>query len=234
MNGVKTEELALWKKWQKSRSSMDAEALLRSLAPILRRAVTPWVSVMPAYMLENEAKRLALKSFETYDPNHASGATVATHVSNALQKLSRFGYAHQASVTIPEQKRITFNTYNKVRSQLEDMHGRPPSHAEVADHMHLSAPKLKAIVDLVGKRELMESGDGPVFVQHMDDPEVVDLAFHDMTPVQKQIFEMRTGYNGAQVKGGQAIMAKLDIGQGALSYQLGQIKTLLTRAKDLR
>lgn len=68
-----------------------------------------------------------------------------------------------------------------------------------------------------------------------DSPDVIDLAYHDMTPLQKKIFELRAGYNNVpQAKSATEIMRKLSITQGQLSYQLDQIKRLLATAKRLR
>lgn len=232
MDDTKSKDLELWKKWKQTRSQQDLEALLKQMAPVIRRESARWSNILPQTMLENEAKLLAIKAFETYNPN--AGTALSTHVTNQLQKLSRTAYARQSSVSVPEQKRLLFNNYVKAKSQLEDMHGRPPTLDEVADHMRLPPKRLQGVVELVGKREYMESGDGPAFMMYMDDPEVVHLAYHDMTPVQKKIFEMRTGYNGNAVKNAPGIMHETGLTQGQLSYQLNQIKALLEKAQRLR
>lgn len=232
MNETKNKDLELWKAWKQSRSQYDLEALIKQMTPVIRRETARWSNIVPQTMLENEAKLLAIKAFETYNP--AAGTALATHLTNHLQKLSRIAYARQASVSVPEQKRLTFNNYMRAKSQLEDMHGRPPTLDEVADHMRLPPKRLQSVVELVGKREYMESGDGPAFMMLMDDPEVVHLAYHDMTPVQRRIFEMRTGYNGNAVKNAAGIMHETGLTQGQLSYQLNQIKSLLEKAQRLR
>lgn len=232
MSETKNKDLELWKAWKQSRSQYDLEALLKQMAPVIRRETSRWSNIVPQNMLDNEAKLLAIKAFETYNP--AAGTALSTHLVNHLQKLSRIAYARQSSVSVPEQKRLIFNNYVRAKSQLEDMHGRPPTLDEVADHMRLPPKRLQSVVELVGKREYMESGDGPAFQMYMDDPEVVHLAYHDMTPVQKRIFEMRTGYNGHAVKNAAGIMHETGLTQGQLSYQLNQIKSLLEKAQRLR
>lgn len=232
MQETKDRDLVLWKAWKLSRSQPDLMALHKQMTPVIRRETMRWSGIVPAAYLQNEANQLAIKAFETYDPN--AGTALATHLVNHLQKLSRTAYARQSSVGVPEQKRLTFNTYQRVKAQLEDQHGRPPSHDEISDHMCLPAKHLQSIVDLVGKREFMESGEGPAFAQHMDDPELIHLAWHDMTPIQRTIFEMRTGYNNHKVLSGAEIMKATGQSQGQLSYTLGQIRTLLERAQTLR
>jgi DNA-directed RNA polymerase specialized sigma subunit len=228
---TKRDDIALWRAWKASGSNQDLEALMKQLAPLLRRETARWSAIVPMNMLDNEAKRLTIEALKTYDPAQSA---LGTHVTYRLQKLSRIGYARQSTLAVPEQKRLLFNQYDRAKKQLEDLHGRPPNLDEIADHMRLPPKYLQNVIDVVGRREFMESGDGPVFVQHMDDPEVVHLAYHSMTPVQQQVFQMRTGYMGAQVLPGHAIMKATGLTQGQLSYQLGAIKKTLTRAINLR
>ena len=234
MNETKSKDRLLWEQWRRSGSQADLEALLRQMEPILRREVGRWSRVAPAFLLENEAKRLAIKAFNDYDPKHVPPTALASHVTNHLMKLSRTAYARQSILTVPEAKRLNFNNINRERIRLEDQLGRQPTLEELADHVRLPPSRIQALSSEVAKREYMESGEGPSFVQHLDDPEVVHLAWHDMTPVQRQIFEHRTGYGGAPVLKGQAIMKMTGLTQGQLSHQLGKIKDTLVKAQGLR
>lgn len=231
MSETRNKDLELWRTWKASRSPAATDALLRQLAPILKGQVDRWARVAPRYLLENEAKLLAIKAFESYDPSRAA---LATHVTNALAKLSREAYERQSTLSVPEAKRLMFNNVHKQSQTLEDHLGRPPSLDELADHMRLPQARVQSLLQEVGKRELMESGEGPSFVQHADDPEVVHLAFHDMTPLQQHIFSLRTGYNGAKITNGTGIMRATGLSQGQLSLQLTKITATLQRAQALR
>ena len=224
-------DVELWRKWNTSRNPADLETLMTQVMPVLRREVDQGVRVVPRFMLENEAKRLALKAFESYDPNR--GVQISTHLINNLQKLKRTIYAQQSIVGVPEHHRITYNTYQRTRTQLEDELGHPPTLDHVADRMALSPQRLKTIVRNVEKRELMESGEGPVFQKSTDD-DVIHLAYNDLTARQKKIFEHRTGYGGALILPGAQIMKKLDLTQGQLSYEVNKIKDTLVKAQKLR
>ncbi len=232
MDDPKAKDLELWRKWKQTQSEADLDALIKQMWPVMRRETGRWAAIVSPSFLDNEAKLLAIKAFNSYNPN--AGATLSTHLTNQLKKLSRVAYARQSTLSVPEQKRLIYNQYNHAYRQLEDQTGRPPTLNDIADHMRLPPKRLQSIVNTVGKKEFMESSDGPAFVQHMDDPEVIDLAYHDMTPVQKKIFEMRTGYGGNAVKSGAGIMQATGLTQGQLSYQLNQIKELLERAQRLR
>lgn len=234
MNETKDKDLLLWEQWRRTGSQADLETLLQQMEPILRREVGRWSRIAPAFLLENEAKRLAIKAFGDYNPNHAPPTALATHVTNHLMKLSRTAYSRQSILTVPEAKRLNFNTINREKNRLEDLLGRAPTLEELSDHMRLPPSRIQALNAEVSKREYMESGEGPSFVQHLDDPEVVHLAWHDMTPMQRTIFEHRTGYGGAPVLKGQAIMRTTGLTQGQLSHQLGKIKDVLVKAQGLK
>lgn len=228
----KSADLDAWRTWKQSPSPQNLEALIKRLTPVLHREIGRWSSVVPRYVLENEAKRLAIKACESYNP--AAGTALATHVVNQLQKLSRTAYKSQSTLSVPEQQRLTFNQYNAATRHLEDLNGTKPSLNDVADYMAIKPKALQAIVENVGKRELIESGEGPAFIQHTHD-DVIHLAYNDMTPIQKRIFELRTGYNGVPVaKDAKAIIKALNITQGQLSYQINAMKPLLERAQRLR
>lgn len=229
---MKEKDVELWEQWNRTKSQADLEKLLKQLDPLISQEVRRWTGMMPENMLRNEAKGLAIKAIQSYNPN--MGTALSTHVVYGLKKLSRTAYARQSTLSVPEHKRLTFNTISRTRAQFEDMNGRPPTLEELSDQMRLPVKKIQQIEELVGKKELMESGDGPVFAQYTDDPTIIDLAWHDMNDQQRRIFEYRTGYNHVPILSGSQIMKKLSITQGQLSYQLSQIKSILERANALR
>jgi len=229
---MKEQDQQLWEQWNRTRSPQDLEKILKQLEPIINQEVRRWSGMTPENMLRNEAKILTIKAIQSYKPN--MGTVLSTHVVYALKKLSRTAYARQNILTIPEHKRLTFNTITKVRAQFEDMNGRQPTLEELSDSMRLPPKKIQQLEELVSKKELMESGEGPSFALPTDDPSVIHLAWHDMTEQQKRIFEHRTGYNNTPILTGSQIIKKLNISQGQLSYQLTQIKNILERANSLR
>jgi DNA-directed RNA polymerase specialized sigma subunit len=231
MNTASDRDLELWEKWRHSRSIPDMEALFKQIEPILRREIGRWTSIAPAFVLEAEAKKLALRAFENFDPNR--GVKLSTYVTHWLQKLSRSAYSRQSTVSIPEHQRLTYNRYQRTVADLENELGHPPHMQHVADHMGLPLPKLQNILHNVARKEFLESGEGPAF-QHYTDDDLVHLAYQDMLPLQKRIFELRTGYNGHPIQTGAQIQKTLAITQGQLSYELGKIKTHLEQMQRLR
>jgi DNA-directed RNA polymerase specialized sigma subunit len=232
MNEAKSEDLVLWRRWKEMPSSQNLEALIKQLNPIIRREAGKWASVVPSYVLENEAKLLTIKACESYNPN--AGTALSTHVVNQLQKLSRTAYKNQSTLSVPEHQRLTFNQYNAAQKHLEDLNGVKPSLNDIADYMAIKPKHLRVIIENVGKRELIESGEGPAFAKDTQD-DVLHLAHSEMTPIQKRVFEMRTGYNNTPIaKDSKEIMKALNLTQGQLSYQISAMRPLLERAQRLR
>lgn len=227
---AKGRDIVLWEQWKRTKSESDLEALLAQMAPVIRPQVVRWSRVAPGFLIQNEAKRLAIKAFNDYDPKQSA---LGTHVTNHLLKLSRTAYARQSTLTVPEAKRLSFNRINHEKTKLEDQLGYAPTIEELSDHLRTPVAHLQRLMSEVSKRELMESGEGPVFAVAQDDGDLVDLAYHDLTPVQQQIFEMRTGYNGVPIARGRAIMKATGLSQGQLSHQIGKIKSTLRGARGL-
>ena len=97
--------------------------------------------------------------------------------------------------------------------------------------MGWSNRKLETFRAQVERGELLESDDKtPVgmFVAHAYDP-MLDYAYMSMSPRQQKIFEYTTGYKGSEKLKNPAIMKRLGITQGVLSYEKSNIKTLLSK-----
>jgi len=218
----KAKDLELWRKWKSTQSMHDLEALFLHMRPLLFREVNKWSSLVSPLVLEAEANKHTLEAFKTYDPN--AGALLSTHVINKLMKLSRIAYSHQSTVSVPEHQRLSYNRLQRIKAQLEDQLGHTPTIEHLADHMGMSVAKVNALTANVGKRELMESGEGPVFQkQHDREAELIELAYSKLSPRQKDIYDLRTGSHGKPALGNPEIMKRLSLTQGVLSYEREKI-----------
>lgn len=235
---TRLDDVTLWRRWKETRSQADLERLMKQVLPLIMNEVRKSERVVSPLVLEAQAKQVALRAFETYDPDR--GVLLSTHVVSNLQKLSRTRYEHQSTLSVPEQHRITYNKIQMVHAQMEDELGRRPNIDELSDRLSLPQAHIKKVVGNVARKEFLESGEGPAFQRHTDD-DVIHLAYADMTPLQKKIFEMRTGYNGTAIANpalirdsAAQIMKELGITQGQLSYQINKLEELLQRADRLR
>ena len=228
---AKDTDLELWRKWKASGSVHDLEALMAQMRPVLFREINKWTNVASPILLEAEANKHALDAFKSFDP--AAGTQLSTHVTYRLMKLSRTGYAHQSTVSVPEHQRLSYNRLQRIKADLEDLHGKPPSLEVLADHMGMTVPKLQALTANVNRRELLESGEGPTFAQQQGrEAELIELAYSRLTPRQKEVYDYRTGSHGKPKLENPAIMARLGVTQGVLSYEREKIVEVFKKLKD--
>lgn len=227
MISVKTTDLELWRQWKKTKNPGDLQRLLDQMNPIILREVNKWAPSASRSFLEMEGKRLAVEAFESYNPN--AGTALSTYLASRLPKLSRIVYATQNTARLSETKNLLFHTYHTATNELRDKHGREPTNEELADHMGWSPKKLEKFQRESQRKEFIESEEHPD-AEDADD-HLVDFIYHDLTPLQKTIFEHRTGYQGKPVLTGAQIMKKLGLTQGQLSYQLNLIDSAVRRAK---
>jgi RNA polymerase primary sigma factor len=216
------QDLALWRAWKRSPTDANLSALLRQVDPLIQRAVNPWAGSLARPLLEAEGKRLAVKAFESYDPNR--GAALGTHVTNWLLKLSRLAYSNQNVARLPENKMLAFHKFHVANAQLADDLGRPPTADELADHLAWSLQHLEDFRKSISHQELLESGgasterESASLYESEAQDHLVDFIHHDLPPPQKLIFEHLTGYRGAEVLSNQEIMKRLGLTQGRFSY----------------
>ena len=195
--------------------------------PIMLREVNKWAPSMSRSYLEGKAKRLAVEAFESYDPNQ--GAALSTYLASRLPKLSRDVYATQNIARLSETKNLLFHNYITSSADLRDLHGREPTNDELADHLGWSPKKLDQFQRQSQRKEFVESEDHPEAEDAED--HLVDYIYHDLTPLQKSIFEHSTGYQGKEQLTGGELTKKLNITQGQLSYQKTLIVNAVNQAK---
>ena len=219
-------DLEHWKKWQVSKSPMDLQALINQLNPIIQSEVNRRAGTLSRDTLESQAKKLAVRSFSTFDPKR--GVKLSTHVTNQLQKLSRMNYAHAKAARIPEHASMQYQTVNFAKENFMADMGRDPTNEELADELRWSPTKLERFQNQF-RPELLESIDTPaeLFVPYHHDPSL-NYAYHEMSPRQQQIFDLSVG---SQRVPNSQILAKLKITQGVLSYEKKKIRGLLERAR---
>lgn len=227
MTTVKTTDLELWKQWKRTKNPADLQKLIDQMNPIMLREVNKWAPAMSRSFLEAEAKRLAVEAFNSYDPN--AGTALSTYVASRLPKLSRIVYSTQNTARLSETKNLLFHAYNSAVNDLRGQSGREPTNDEIADSLGWSLKKLDKFQRQAQRKEFVESEDHPE--EETAEDNLVDFIYHDLTPLQKSIFEYSTGYLGKPKLSGAELMKRLNITQGQLSYQKNLIVAAVKKAK---
>ncbi len=219
--------------WKKEPSQPNLQALLKAANPVLDSAVQSYGRGNPA--LRSKAKVLAVGAFNSYDP--AKGTKLRTHLMTQLQPLNRHARLYENVVSIPERVSADLYLMNQSKQQFKDERGRDPNDQELADHSGLSTRRLKHIQGF-SKNEMSESAlhemdDGEQAIMypgvHRADPQQVwfEYVHHDASPVDKQILEWKTGYNGKPKLEVNAIAKRLGITAGAVSQRSAKLAQLI-------
>lgn len=223
------QDLQLWRGYKTSRLPAARDALLKRFDGVLQSQVNKWAGPVPRQALLNEARLLALKAFDSFDP--AKGTALSTHVVNSLQPISRMVYTYQNTARLPENLALKVSAYTSAVEELKSRHGREPTTDELHNELGWPAPEITRLRDY-NHRDLLESGpevSGDFFGDHADDDDVVlGGIYYELLPDEKRLFEYATGYNGAPKLGNREIMERLGLSQARLSYR----KTLLARKID--
>lgn len=226
MDTYKDKDLELWQTWSKSRKDTDLSVLLQQLAPLIHAEVNRRAGTLSRDLLQLQAKILACKAISNFNPN--LGVKLSTHLINQLQKLSRLNYSHANGLRVPEHTLLKYHTFMLATEDLQDQLGRPPTTEEMADELSWSPKKIEVFQQQFNHPELTESGDTPMamFVAASHNPQL-GYAYSSLSPRQQLIFEYVTGYNGTPRLSNDALLKKLGISQGVLSYEKTKIRDIL-------
>jgi len=228
-NTFKDDDFTLWQTYQKSKSPQDKQFLLNRMDPLIQSQISKFKGVVPDEVLTNQAKVLASKALDTYNPD--KGTALGTHVVNNIAPISRTIYTHQNTARLPENLTLKMRSYQNAEEELTSRLGREPTTDELQDELGWTGTEINRIKQY-NRKDLVESAgevSGDFF--HSDDvDEDSELAaiFYSLTPNEKGLFEDLTGYNGARKLSTPEILEKHGLTQAQLSYK----KTLLTRKID--
>lgn len=169
------------------------------MTPLIRSQVGKYKnSGLPYKALELEGKKLASHALDTYDPN--KGTQINTHVTNYLQKLSRFTNTYQNVGHIPEPRALMLGRYETIFSNLEEEKGREPTIQELADAMHVPPAEITRLqserrADLhmeLPAADLEDGGFTYYIMPDEEDPQLrgaVEFVWFDSDPINKKIME---------------------------------------------
>jgi len=213
-------EFQLWQNWDKQRDSNSLNALLDYMEPTIRSKVNTLRSApVPESAIELEAKKWALKSFETYDPNR--GAKLSTHTTNWLKKVNRFVYNRQNIGYIPEERIIKIKTFQNTKADLEVKLDREPSQVELADELVWSLGEVERM-DKELRKDIAPTDTMVDFGYITSDPnrEILNYIYFELSPQEQQVYDYTIGSHGKQKMSGNDIAKKLNVSPS----QISQIK----------
>jgi len=197
MDLTKEQELDYWKK-HKAGDKSATNALLRFVMPHVNSRVSYYRDVpIPTPALHGEAMKMAIHSFDTWDPKR--GARLATNTVTSLQRMSRFVTQNKNIARIPEHRAAKIGTFLHVRNALDSELGRPPSPEELADELSWSVKEVRDIGSSM-RKDLSESGMPEAALGAVQDRQKETMHFvrYGLTPDERKVFDHHFGFGGAK------------------------------------
>jgi hypothetical protein len=196
-------------------------SVIEHLKPTIHYALSSIGSSDDPY-LKNQARLLAARAVKKYDASAGTG--LPTWVSGQLMQLRRVKRLTSMPVKIPERTQL--GAYQIMRAEMEfmDREGREPDAGELADESKMSVRQIAKIKKSFRKMPSQtEVGDalGGETTDYTN--EALDYLYNDLDHVDRQILEHRTGYGGADVMRGPALMRRLRITPTQLSRRSARI-----------
>lgn len=206
-------ELDAWKKWNKTGDKEQLTFLLKSMDPFLQSYVNKYsASPLPRPAIESQARILAVKAFETYDPKKAA---LNTHVGHHLKHLHRYVLEFQNVGKIPENRGIAISKFKNVRSNLSDNLNREPNVIELSDSLHWSVPETERMQkELRQDLNIIQGKEEAFFDVNFNTSDttrdIVEFIYYSSTPEEKKLLEYWFGIGGTPKLGIDEIAMKLN------------------------
>ena len=204
-------------------------AALRSYTPGLEKSNT----------LRRRAELLAANAVQSYDPKR--GAQLRTHLMSQLQQLRQVASTFADPFPKPRRLQQESGLLNSQKTELTDILGREPTIEELSDYGNWDVRKVRRMLRreraVVPESSLIpEDGDDEdEFMPGVkkNDPVAIwaDYLYHDLKPVDRLIFQYRTGYGGAPILPNQEIAKRVKMSPGNVSKRAAELQARLDEVR---
>ena len=226
--------------WSADTNSTTSSDLLNKVRPVIDTALQAYGgSSSKSPTLRSKARRLALDSFGSYDPNKG---TMKTHLMSQLQGLRRYSQQEQQIISVPEQVAMDLQRTEAAGRELEDRLGRPASDSELADYTGLSVKRLthirKARHPVATGTIMQERGDAGMFMPATrpvkdDSTSWVEFVYSDLNETDQYILERSMGLHGHPALSPGQLAKDLKLSPGAISQRMQKIQNKLDQRDEL-
>jgi DNA-directed RNA polymerase specialized sigma subunit len=188
-------------------NSKNIEELISQHKRLIELEASRHSRFVPESVVLAEAYKIASKAAHSYDPK--SGNKFSTHLTNQLKKLSRISTQYGATIRLPENKQFKLQGLNQVEAILKDELDREPSVAELADATGMSIKEINYLKQhRTNEVNISNMAYTPTFINN-DNDDWLHFVYHDLDPVDKVIFEYKTGFGGKQPLSNEELAKKL-------------------------
>lgn len=213
--------------WKTDPTPQNLQSLVGAANSNIGKALQMYAGNDKDPIARSHAKVLAVRAFKTYDP--MKGTKLRTHFLNQMQPLRRFAAQRRFVFDVPERVQVDMAGLNTAKQELIDKYDREPTDLELADHTGLSMQRIQRLrqrqLDLSESSRLDENGE--IFQDLSQDPGEfstwTQFVYHDLGPIDRKIFEWRTGFNGRKQLPNNEIAKRLRLTPGAVSQRVDKI-----------
>lgn len=216
--------------WKADPTPDNGAALLNSLEPSLRSAARRHTGSDSPVML-SKARSIIIDALPRYDGR----SSLPTFVDRQLQPLQRWAAKHRVGIKVPSPVVQQRRMLQEAESELEDMLGRSPSRAEIADHTGIPLKRIQKVLAInlptVGERtSTSEDGQSSsADAQGVEDDGQLwaKSVYYSLNPINQFIMEHTQGLYGARVLSNRELAKKLKISPAAVSQRKAKIQKML-------
>lgn len=225
--------------YKKAATPRTAAAYLTSIKPILTAGIRA-AGVPDNGLTQSHARRIALNATSSYDPTQGP---LKPFISSHLQRLKRISAQRAQIVAVPERIAMQRTSLNHAETELEDRLGRPPSTAELADHIGINPKQIEKVRTyktgfgesqmhgLLGNED-DEDALEPAVVQSNPVSARLNYLYGELDPVDQSIVEHRFGLHGKPQRSVTEIAAMHRLSPGAISQRAAKIARKLDELND--
>ena len=210
-NARNAADLAAYETWKQDPNQNNTSHLLKRFNSEFGKRVSVWKARgVNEAAFKADLKKNALHAFETYNPEHAGGAQLRTHVNNMLRRSQRFNAKYQNLAFIPEEKQALITPVKQAVDFLHQENGVKPTNVEVARYLsqneHMLPKRVRGKMDakLVGTVQDYQIKDIPGSAFESDPTpkamsfqrETLDLLRPALKGDEQIVFDYMYGKNG--------------------------------------
>jgi DNA-directed RNA polymerase sigma subunit (sigma70/sigma32) len=154
---------------------------------------------LPRPAIESQARLLALKAFETYNPK--MGTQLNTHVGHELKHLHRYVLEYQNVGKIPENRGIAISKFKNIKSHLTEKLNREPTVLELADELQWSPAEVGRMQSELRADLTINQGKEEAFFDsqyNLTDAsrDMVEFVYWSSSPEEQKVMEYWFGLAG--------------------------------------
>ena len=157
----KAHEIELWARWKNEGQQREhLQPLLKLYDGVFGQKMRAWKPPMvPDSVFHAELQKQFINALDAYDPSR--GAALNTHVENRLKKAMRLGNRYANLSYIPEAQAGKIGKLLRAQTELTEEYGRPPTHAEIANHLGMHEKQVTTVLKAVKRDVPMSITGGP-------------------------------------------------------------------------